>query len=125
MLQRALADFPQSLFAIGTVVILARIAVRLRTVGLKGFKPDDYLAFVVCSPESSRTMQDMTDAHMQCLLLYTANAVIVQITYYTGGNVYVTPGQAAALSDKDVKILSFGSKLEFISWYTYPGVICQ
>lgn len=53
------------------------------------------------------------------------NAVIVQLTYYSGGNVDVTPDQVYTLSDRDIWVLRFGSKLEFASWYTYPGVICQ
>lgn len=61
----------------------------------------------------------------QCLGFYTMNAVIVQITYYSGGNVDVTPDLALTLSDADVAILEYGSKLEYTSWYTYPAVICR
>lgn len=62
---------------------------------------------------------------MQCLTLYTINAIIVQITYYTGGNIDVSRSQALTLPDRDVEILEYGSKLEYASWYTYPGVICE
>jgi NAD/NADP transhydrogenase alpha subunit len=61
----------------------------------------------------------------QCLAFYTVNAVIVQITYYTGGNIDVTPEETVALTNNDVAILEYGSKLEFASWYTYPAVICE
>lgn len=60
----------------------------------------------------------------QLLILWTANAVIVQITYYTGGNLDVRPESVDLLSDRDIEILTWGSQLEFASWYTYPGVIC-
>lgn len=93
-----------SLYAIGVIFILVRVAVRLRTVGVRGFHGDDYLVFL-------------------CLAFYTVNAVIVQITYYTGGNIDVTPEETVALTNNDVAILEYGSKLEFASWYTYPAVI--
>lgn len=93
-----------SLYAIGTIVILLRFAVRFRTVGLHGFQGDDYLSGLY-------------------LVLYTMNIVIVQYTYYSGGNVDVTPEQVATLPQSDIDVLRFGSQLEFVSWYTYPGTI--
>lgn len=47
------------------------------------------------------------------------------MTYYTGGNIDVTSEEVAGLSQSDIDILSYGSKLEFMSWYTYPGTICE
>lgn len=47
------------------------------------------------------------------------------MTYYTGGNIDVTSEEVAALSQSDIDTLSYGSKLEFMSWYTYPGTICE
>ncbi|KAK0387016.1 hypothetical protein NLU13_5330 [Sarocladium strictum] len=93
-----------SLYTFGVVVILLRWAVRMRTVGLKGFQWDDYLSGVY-------------------LFLYSLNVAIVQITYYTGGNIDVTPMQANSISNSDRIILRYGSQLEFISWYSYPGSI--
>lgn len=58
-------------------------------------------------------------------MLYTVNIAIVEITYYSGGNIDVTSKQAATLPQSDIDTLRFGSKLEFVSWYTYPGTICQ
>ncbi|KAJ3958491.1 hypothetical protein N0V92_004909 [Colletotrichum tropicale] len=58
------------------------------------------------------------------LALYSLNAYIVQITYHTGGNIDVTADAVKSLSKDDVRILELGSKLEFISWYSYPGCIC-
>lgn len=62
---------------------------------------------------------------MQYLVLLTMNIAIAQVTYYTGGNIDVTPDQALKLSDSDRIILRYGSRLEFASWYTYPGSICK
>lgn len=58
-------------------------------------------------------------------MLYTINIVIVQITYYSGGNIDVTAEQAATLPQSDIDTLRYGSQLEFVSWYTYPGTICR
>ncbi|PSN69764.1 hypothetical protein BS50DRAFT_618756 [Corynespora cassiicola Philippines] len=91
-------------YAIGVVFIALRCATRLRTVGIRNYQGDDYLAMLL-------------------LLLWTCNAIIVQITYYTGGNLDVRPDMVEALSDRDIEILTWGSQLEFASWYTYPGTI--
>ncbi|KAK2054081.1 hypothetical protein LY76DRAFT_465759, partial [Colletotrichum caudatum] len=91
-------------YAIGVFVILLRYAVRIRTVGVAGFRGDDYLALLY-------------------LALYTVNVYVVQVTYYTGGNIDITADVVPNLSDHDVQVLELGSKLEFLSWYTYPGCI--
>ncbi|CAG8957303.1 hypothetical protein HYFRA_00010726 [Hymenoscyphus fraxineus] len=48
---------------------------------------------------------------------------VVQITYYTGANININAELAEKLPDRDIKILEFGSLLEFISWYTYSGCL--
>lgn len=83
-----------------------RYTVRVRTVGFKGFEGDDYIALLF-------------------LGFFTLNAAIVQITYYTGGNIDVTAELVEILPDRDIEILVYGSVMEFISWYTYPAVICK
>ncbi|KAJ0160861.1 hypothetical protein CTA2_7171 [Colletotrichum tanaceti] len=60
---------------------------------------------------------------MQYLVLYSINMYVVQITYHTGGNIDITADMVPNLSDRDVEILQLGSKLEFLSWYSYPGCI--
>ncbi|TDZ15814.1 hypothetical protein Cob_v011292 [Colletotrichum orbiculare MAFF 240422] len=91
-------------YAIGVFVILLRYAVRIRTVGFHGFRGDDWLA-------------------IPYLMLYSLNVYIVQITYYTGANIDITADAASKLSNQDVATLELGSKLEFMSWYSYPGCI--
>ncbi|OLN86443.1 hypothetical protein CCHL11_06373 [Colletotrichum chlorophyti] len=91
-------------YGIGVFFILLRYAVRIRTVGARGFRGDDFLA-------------------LPYLVLYTINVYVVQVTYYTGANIDITADIVPKLSDHDVEILELGSKLEFISWYTYPGCI--
>lgn len=53
------------------------------------------------------------------------NITIVEITYYSGGNIDVTADQVTTLPQSDIDTLRYGSKLEFVSWYTYPGTICE
>lgn len=43
--------------------------------------------------------------------------------YYTGGNIDVTASQVASLSSEDIRVLEMGSKMEFVTWYTYPGFV--
>ncbi|TQN67090.1 hypothetical protein CSHISOI_08331 [Colletotrichum shisoi] len=94
----------QAWYAIGVFVILLRYAVRLRTVGIHGLRGDDYLA-------------------LPYLVLYSINMYVVQVTYHTGGNIDITADVVPKLSDHDVELLELGSKLEFLSWYSYPGCI--
>ncbi|KAI9151279.1 hypothetical protein HJFPF1_08478 [Paramyrothecium foliicola] len=91
-------------YGIGVFFILLRFAVRLRTVGIRGLHGDDYL-------------------NIPYLILYTVNAWIVQVTYHTGANIDITADVVPTLLDEDIQRLELGSKLEFLSWYTYPGLI--
>ncbi|KAH9895358.1 hypothetical protein F4778DRAFT_746435 [Xylariomycetidae sp. FL2044] len=91
-------------YAIGVITIILRYVTRIRTVGISGFRGDDYLALLY-------------------LILYTACIVIVYITYYTGGAVNVTPEIVDLLTDEDVKILRMGSWIEWISFFIYSGCI--
>ncbi|KAK2037870.1 hypothetical protein LZ31DRAFT_588694 [Colletotrichum somersetense] len=91
-------------YAIGMVIIALRHVVRLRTVGFRGYHGDDYLSFL-------------------CILLYTVDSTMGYFAYYAGGNINVKPQQVDLLSDEDVRILEMGSKMEFVTWYTYPGFV--
>lgn len=46
------------------------------------------------------------------------------IAYSTGSNIDVRPEQVDSLSDEDVSVLELGSKIEFVTWYSYPAFIC-
>ncbi|KAK2005226.1 hypothetical protein LZ32DRAFT_259805 [Colletotrichum eremochloae] len=94
----------QTWYAIGMVIIALRHVVRLRTVGFRGYHGDDYLSFL-------------------CILLYTVDSTMGYFAYYAGGNINVKPQQVDSLSDEDVRILEMGSKMEFVTWYTYPGFV--
>ncbi|GKT60086.1 LOW QUALITY PROTEIN: hypothetical protein ColTof3_07425 [Colletotrichum tofieldiae] len=111
----------QAWYAIGVFIILLRLAVRVRTVGIRGFRGDDYLAL----PPNGHEPGDTEIDGMQYLALYSINVYVAQITYYTGGNLDITADVVPKLSDHDVETLQHGSKLEFLSWYSYPGCICM
>lgn len=53
-----------ALFGVGVLILVVRLLVRLRTVGLRQFQGDEYMAFVV-------------------LGCYTADAVTVTLVHYT------------------------------------------
>ncbi|KAI0470990.1 hypothetical protein GGR56DRAFT_124589 [Xylariaceae sp. FL0804] len=91
-------------YTIGVLVIILRYVTRIRTVGFAGFRGDDYLAILY-------------------LALYTACIAIVYITYHTGANVDVRPDLVDKLTDEDIEILEYGSKLEWISFFIYSGCI--
>ncbi|KXT07693.1 hypothetical protein AC578_10247 [Pseudocercospora eumusae] len=92
------------LFGIGVGIVLARFAVRLRTVGWRNFAGDDYLSIAV-------------------LACYTADAIAVTITYLEGSNVDYTAAQIGRLTDDQVGRVVYGSKMELFAWYTYVTLI--
>ncbi|KXT15431.1 hypothetical protein AC579_10585 [Pseudocercospora musae] len=92
------------LFGIGLGIILARFAVRLRTVGWRNFAGDDYMSIAV-------------------LACYTADAITVTITYLEGSNVDYTAAQIKRLTSDQVGQVVYGSKMELFAWYTYVTLI--
>ncbi|OHW94175.1 hypothetical protein CSPAE12_07091 [Colletotrichum incanum] len=93
-----------SWFAIGAVVIFLRFVVRLRMVGPRGFKGDDYTMLVT-------------------LIIYTVCFVMVDLVYRYGSNVDLTPAQISVLSDKEVARLVTGSKFQQVAWYSYTAYL--
>lgn len=59
------------------------------------------------------------------MFLFTLGDIMCHLSYFTGGNIDVTSDQVDSLSDEDVAILTLGSKLEFVTWYSYPSFICM
>ncbi|KAG8157988.1 hypothetical protein KVR01_012260 [Diaporthe batatas] len=91
-------------YALGILILILRHVVRLRTVGIQGYQGDDYLSIISMG-------------------LYTVDTTMGYFAYYTGGNIDVTADEVTSLSDADVRILEMGSKMEFVTWYTYPGFV--
>ncbi|KAK2068058.1 hypothetical protein P8C59_002729 [Phyllachora maydis] len=91
-------------YAAGLLIMFLRVGVRLRTVGIKGFQGDDWLIFLA-------------------IVFYTIDFAMCHIAYSTGSNIDVRPEQVDSLSDEDVSVLELGSKIEFVTWYSYPAFI--
>lgn len=93
-----------TLFDSGAAVLLARLAVRARTVGVRNFTGDDYISLVV-------------------LLCYIGDAITVDMTYRLGSNVDFTIAQFTAMSPAELHEVEIGSRLQLLAWYSYTGLI--
>jgi hypothetical protein len=91
-------------YSTGVLVIFLRFATRIRTVGLAGFRGDDYLCILY-------------------LALYTACLVIVVFTYHSGSLLEVNEGNVNLLTEEDIEILALGSRIEYFSFFIYSGCI--
>ncbi|KAF6811423.1 hypothetical protein CSOJ01_05715 [Colletotrichum sojae] len=91
-------------FAVGSVVILLRFAVRIRMVGPKGLKGDDYVMVLG-------------------LITSTMCFVLVDLVYRLGTNVDLTADQIALLNDQEVARLVEGSKFQQVAWYSYTAYL--
>ncbi|KAF2623090.1 hypothetical protein BU25DRAFT_462242 [Macroventuria anomochaeta] len=88
------------LYSLGTLWIMLRFAVRLRTDGIRGLRLDDGFAFLA-------------------LFAWTYTCAIIQITYYTGTNTDFTAAEVAQFDQKKYDEVVYGSKLFLGSWYAY------
>ncbi len=86
------------LYSVGTLWIILRFGVRLRTGGVKGLGFDDGLALIA-------------------LAAWTYTCAIIQITYYTGTNSDFSAAEVAAFDDAKYAEVVYGSKLFLGSWY--------
>ncbi|KAF4631605.1 hypothetical protein G7Y89_g6523 [Cudoniella acicularis] len=94
-----------ALYGIGATVLLLRFATRIKTVGYKGSQGDDYMSILV-------------------LALFTMDAAIVHIIYYTGTNVEgVAVQQTRTLTAAEIATYEFGSKEQLAAWYSYAALI--
>ncbi|KAF1343734.1 hypothetical protein BDV97DRAFT_403328 [Delphinella strobiligena] len=91
-------------YVVGMVIILTRFAVRIRTVGLKGFQGDDYMS-------------------MMTIIFFTLDAIIVQVVSDVGDNLGITKEQAARLTSSEIARKVYGSKMELTAWYSYSSII--
>ena len=89
---------------LGASVLLLRLAVRARTVGIRQFDGDDYISIVV-------------------LLCYIGDAVTVDLTYHLGSNVDFTKAQFEAMSPAELDEVVTGSRLQLLAWYSYTALI--
>lgn len=88
----------------GAAVLVTRLAVRARTVGIRQFCGDDYISLVV-------------------LLCYIGDAVTVDLTYRFGTNVDFSQAEFIDMSTSDLQEIMTGSKLQLLAWYSYTALI--
>ncbi|KAI1873517.1 hypothetical protein JX265_005139 [Neoarthrinium moseri] len=94
-----------TLYAIGMFILVARLGVRLKTVGFRGLQGDDLFAFIV-------------------MIMYTCDAATVHLVYLLGSNVEAAAFQTMrTLSDEEVTQYTLGSKLQITAWYSYTALL--
>lgn len=85
------------LFIAGTIVLLLRLVVRLRTVGFRGLQGDDYFA-------------------VGGLITYACATIAVRCVYFLGTNQDFTTEYMASLTPTQQDKIALGSKLEMLGW---------
>ncbi|KAH8678508.1 hypothetical protein BX600DRAFT_431782 [Xylariales sp. PMI_506] len=94
-----------TLYAVGMVILILRLFVRFKTVGLYGFQGDDYLALVLIG-------------------LHTIDTTLVHIIHFTGTNVEATQFEKTQpLTSDDIAQFVYGSKAELVAWYIYVSLL--
>ncbi|KAL2362229.1 hypothetical protein RJZ56_004879 [Blastomyces dermatitidis] len=91
-------------FSAGSCIILLRIFTRLKLVGFRGLKPDDYLI-------------------IPAWFSYAGMTAMAHIVGYAGDNGNIPAAQRAAMSEEEKALRSLGSKCFMTGWYTYIGLI--
>lgn len=74
-----------------------RFAVRLRTVGVRGFQGDDIMSVLI-------------------LLCYTVDAIATTVCYLEGTNVDYTAEMLSTLTADQLRHVVLGSKMELLAW---------
>lgn len=85
-------------FAIGTIVLFVRTAIRLRTVGWRKLQGDDYMAIAVW-------------------LCFMCDSVTVTIVFKYGSNVDFTEDHMQRLSQCQIDKVRIGSQMQLLAWY--------
>ncbi|KAH0015710.1 hypothetical protein KCU78_g8094, partial [Aureobasidium melanogenum] len=93
-----------ALYAISMFILFTRYAVRLRTVGLRGLYWDDLCCVGV-------------------MIFNTIDSVTVHIIHYTGESSEVTEEWLRTATQADIDRVTYGSKLEYTAWCSYPALI--
>ncbi|RBR23972.1 uncharacterized protein FIESC28_03282 [Fusarium coffeatum] len=93
------------LYSLGTIILFTRYAVRLRTVGWRGLKGDDFFSLLV-------------------FLFYTTDAVMVHLIYYLGTNIEAGVSELRHhLTAAEIREYELGSKFGLVAWYAYTALI--
>ncbi|PGH34996.1 hypothetical protein GX50_02130 [[Emmonsia] crescens] len=91
-------------FAAGSCIILLRIFTRLKLVGFRGLKADDYLI-------------------IPAWFSYAGMTAMAHIVGYAQDNGNIPAALRATMSEEEKALRSLGSKCFMTGWYTYIGLI--
>ncbi|KAE8355641.1 hypothetical protein BDV28DRAFT_145965 [Aspergillus coremiiformis] len=91
-------------FGLGVLIIFVRMAVRIRTVGVRGFQGDDYFAFLA-------------------IALLAMDGVTVHLSYVLGTSLDVPITLLDSLTPAQFSSVVAGSKAELVAWYSYTALI--
>ncbi|CAK3763670.1 hypothetical protein AC578_9605 [Lecanosticta acicola] len=91
-------------FAIGSLVLCLRSAVRLRTVGWRRLQLDDYMAIAVW-------------------LCFLCDCVTITMVYKFGSNLDWARRDLAKLEPCQIKQIQIGSRMQLLAWYTYTALL--
>ncbi|KAJ4355857.1 uncharacterized protein N0V89_003878 [Didymosphaeria variabile] len=93
-----------ALFSLGSLWVVIRFAVRIRTFGLYSLQIDDGFAFIA----------------LFCWAVIIAG---INCTYYTATNIDYKPDEVWALTPDQVKGVEWGSKFYIITLYAYIAMV--
>ncbi|KAF2221192.1 hypothetical protein BDZ85DRAFT_302523, partial [Elsinoe ampelina] len=93
-----------ALTGIAALLIFIRWAVRIRTVGFRGFQGDDYVS-------------------IGTLCFTIMDAATVTVAFKKGQNVDLSPAMIEKLTEADIARITWGSKVELAAWYSYITLI--
>ncbi|KAF8866899.1 hypothetical protein BDZ45DRAFT_795355 [Acephala macrosclerotiorum] len=116
-----------SLYGVGVAVILLRFAIRIKTVGFKGFQGD-------VRNSQYDLWRDKDYMSILTLAMFTRDATTVHIIYFIGTNVEASVLQnTRLLTSHGIGVYTFGSKeqlaeyrfwsLDEQAWYSYTALI--
>ncbi|TVY34178.1 hypothetical protein LOCC1_G008102 [Lachnellula occidentalis] len=91
-------------YGIGMVFFVTRFFARFKVVGISGFTWDDLFSFFA-------------------MILWSVDAITVQVINVYGSNVGLNEQTAAALSDEAASRFKVGSKALFVAWLSYVSLI--
>jgi len=87
-----------ALYAVGTLWLILRFGVRIRTVGFYSLQLDDAFAFIV-------------------LICWTIICVGIDYTYHSGTSLDFPPAVVAKFDQEHIETLIFGNKVYLVTWY--------
>ena len=93
-----------TLYAAGTIFIMMRVFVRTKLVGIRNYRPDDYLVWVAWAA-------------------YTGMTIAAHIVGGVGDTSHIPLEERLAMTPEQRQNRSLGSKWFMVGWFTYITLI--